>query len=269
MRIAWHKLGMKLHTVCGTPRSGSTLLCNVLNQNPLFHASSASCVANTTRALSNLWSNSPEVKSDLIDDKEAAEKRMRGAVRALIEAWYHDRCNGLVSDKERVQSETGEWTTIVHPPKKAKVIFDKGRLWNHQAPALKHVFPEAHMFVCVRDPRDILASIEKQHAKNPLLDTASSPQELTLVKRVESHCEPTGMVGQQIDGIFDLVERKLPFVHTIDFDALVRHPQRVMDMIYEAIGEEPFEHDFVDIKNTAPDVDGLYHNKFPHEGNGP
>ena len=164
------------------------------------------------------------------------------AIRALIVAWYEDE--------------------------DANIIFDKGRLWNHQALTLKQIAPEAHMFVCVRDPRDILASIEKQHAKNPLLDTATSPQELTLSVRVESNCEPGGIVGQQIDGIVDLMKRQLSFVHAIEFETLVNHPQRVMDSIYKVLEVEPFDHDFTDVKNTATDVDGLYHNKFPHEGSG-
>jgi sulfotransferase len=234
---------MKFNAICGTPRSGSTLLCNILNQNPRFHASSTSCIPHSVRALSSLWSASPEVKSDLIDDKDATEERLVRATRAMVSAWYED--------------------------KDAEVIFDKGRLWNHQALALKQLFPESHMFVCVRDPREIIASIEKQHGKNPMLDDARSPQELELANRVERKCQPTGVVGQQIDGVLDLVKRQLPFVHPVEFTTLVSHPQRVMDAIYLALGEESFEHDFEDVKNTATDADGLYLNKFPHDGDGP
>ena len=233
---------MKFNAICGTPRSGSTLLCNILNQNPRFHASSTSCIPQSVRALSSLWSISPEVKSDLLHDRQATEKRMVRATRAMVDAWYADT--------------------------DAEVVFDKGRLWNNQPLALKQIFPEAHIFACIRNPVDIIASCEKQHAKNPILDTAQNPIQLTQIKRVENLCEPNGIVGQQIDSVQDLSRQRLPFVHVIQFETLVRNPQLVVDGIYTHLGEEMFTHDFENIENTATDADALYLNKFPHEGAG-
>ena len=233
---------MKFNVICGTPRSGSTLLCNILNQNPRFHASSTSCIPQSVRALSNLWSNAPEIKSDLLHDRNAAEARMVRATRAMVEAWYADRSE--------------------------EVIFDKGRLWNNQPLPLKQVFPEAHKFACIRNPIDIVASCEKQHGKNAILDMASNPIELTQGRRIESLCEPTGIVGQQIDSVQDLSRQRLPFVHIIQFETLVRNPQLVLDAIYTHIGEDMFKHDFENVENTATDADALYLNKFPHEGSG-
>lgn len=231
----------KFNAIGGLPRSGSTLLCNILNQNPRFQASSTSCVAQTVRTLSNVWSTSPEIKSDLISDKDATEQRMARSARALVEAWYEDA---------------------------SPVVFDKGRGWNHSAMALNHVFPGAHLFVCVRDLRDIFASIEKQHAKNPMLDDAANPSELTTYGRADRMFSPQGMIGQQVSGIEDLLRRKLPFVHVIQFETLVANPKLVMDSIYTSLGEDGFTHDFTNVENTATDADGLYLGKFPHEGSG-
>ena len=233
---------MKFNVICGTPRSGSTLLCNILNQNPLFKASSTSCLAQSVRSLSNLWSNSPEVKSDLIGDKEGTEARLVRSARAMVEAWYGD------SD--------------------AEVIFDKGRLWNHSPMVLKQLFPEAHQFVCIRDLREILASIEKQHAKNPMLDEAQNPLELTTFNRADRLFSPQGIVGSQIIGVEDLMRRKLPNVHIIQYETLVQNPKLVIDSIYTVLGADAYEHDFSNVEKTATDVDGLYLGKFPHEGTG-
>ena len=235
---------MRLNAICGTPRSGSTLLCNILNQNPRFHASSTSCIPQSVRSLANLWSNAPEVKSDLINDREATEARMVRASRAMVEAWYGD----LADDT---------------------VVFDKGRLWNNQPAVLRQLFPDAQIFACIRDPRDIVASCEKQHAKNPLLDTAENALQLNQHARIERLCEPNGIVGQQIDSVQDLSRQRLPFVHIVQFETLVRNPKLVLDGIYTTLGEESFNHDFTNVENTATDVDGLYLNKFPHEGAGP
>ena len=233
---------MKFNAICGIPRSGSTLLCNILNQNPKFRASSTSCIPQSVRALSSLWSNSPEVKSDLLHDKDAAEARMLAASRAMVAAWYQDT--------------------------DAEVIFDKGRLWNSQSLVLRHLFPEAHMFVCVRDLRDVFASIQKQHSKNPLLDTAENPHQLTAYNRADRMFSPEGMIGSQISGVEDLARRQKPYIHLILFETLVKSPKMVLQNIYSVLNEEYFEHDFENVENTATDADSLYLNKFPHDGSG-
>jgi sulfotransferase len=234
---------MKFHVIAGMPRSGSTLLCNVLNQNPRFYASSTSCMAQTMRQISGLWSRSPEIKSELIRDKEETTARMARAARALVEAWYDG---------------------------KGEVVFDKGRFWNLNAAILHQLFPDAQLFVCVRDLRSVFASIEKQHAKNPILDDAGNPVEITAYNRADRMFGPQGMLGQQIMGIEDLLRRRFGFVQIVQYETFVSNPQLVLDRIYTATKEESFEHDFENVKPSAgsTDVDGLYNDKFPHEGVG-
>ena len=240
---------MKFNVIAGMPRAGSTLLCNVLNQNPRFYASSTSCMAQTVRNISGLWSHSPEIKSEMILDKEATTERMVRSARALIEAWYEG---------------------------KGEVIFDKGRFWNLGITLLHQLFPSGQAFVCVRDLRAIFASVEKQHEKNPMLDDAGNPVELTKYNRADRLFSPNGMLGQQIMGIEDLLRRNLrgpdgkPFAHTIQYETFVQNPQLIIDRIYTSLGEEPFEHDFENVEPSAgsTDVDGIYNHKFPHDGTG-
>lgn len=204
-------------------------------------------MAQTVRSISGLWSRSPEIKSDLIAEKEATEARMTRSVRALVEAWYAD---------------------------KAPVVFDKGRFWNLSAMLFNQLFPQGQMFICVRDLRAIFASVEKQHSKNPMIDDAGNAVELTAFNRADRMFSPNGMLGQQIMGIEDMIRRNLrnqegkPFTHPVQYETFVQNPQLVIDRIYTLTGEEPFEHDFENVENTATDVDGLYGNKFPHEGQG-
>jgi hypothetical protein len=130
------------------------------------------------------------------------------------------------------------------------------------------------LFVCVRDLRSIFASVEKQHAKNPIIDEANNPAELTAYNRADRMFSPNGMLGQQIMGIEDLIRRNLrnqdgkPFVYPVQYETFAQSPQLVLDRIYSVTEEEPFEHDFENVENVATDVDGLYGNKFPHIGAG-
>jgi len=130
------------------------------------------------------------------------------------------------------------------------------------------MFSEAQLLVCVRDLRAILASIEKQHAKNPLLDEAGRPVELTVAGRADKLFSPEGLVGQHIMGVMDLVNRQLPYVHIIQYEQFVRNPAQVLERVYSALEEGPFAHNFENVESTASDVDGVYLHKFPHDGSG-
>ena len=228
------------HVICGLPRSGSTLLCNVLNQNPRFYASSTSVLPQTLAALSQLWSNSAEIKSELARDKEATEARLNNAVMALIDAW--------------------------HP--RDMVVFDKSRAWAHNALPLKRLYPEARIIVTVRDLRSIFGSIEKQHQLNPILDHAANPLEKEIYTRADQMFSPEGMIGLTVRGVLDLQRRNLPGTIVIQYETFAENPQLVMDRLYAELGEEPYRHDFETVENTASDLDALYLNKFPHEGAG-
>ncbi|MGI9486274.1 MAG: sulfotransferase family protein [Geminicoccaceae bacterium] len=229
------------HVVTGLPRSGSTLLCNVLNQNPQFHASSTSVLAQSVAGLSNLWSNSPEIKSDLAHDKTATEARLSRSIKALCESWYADRKG---------------------------VVFDKSRAWVFHYLALQQVFPEAKIIAVVRDLRAVFASVEKQHQKNPILDYAASPAEKTVFVRADQMFSPDGMIGGPIQGVMDLISRQPPGMIVIQFETFVKSPALIMEKLYAELGEKPHAHDFEAVENTATDLDAIYLHKFPHEGSG-
>lgn len=226
------------HVICGLPRSGSTLLCNVLNQNPRIHASSTSPLPQTVAALSHLWSNSPEVKGDLAKE---GDKRLVRSARALIQAWYQD---------------------------KKGIVFDKSRGWGHNALLLKQLYPDACIVAMVRDLRSIFASVEKQHRKSPILDYANSPQEKEIYTRADQMFGPQGMIGAPLRGVMDLLQRNIDRSIVVQFETFVQNPEIALEKIYAAIGEKPYAHDFEDVKSTATDLDELYLGKFPHNGSG-
>lgn len=190
-----------------------------------------------------IWSESPEVKAALHLDKEGTEERVKKALRGLCEGWYHRQLSeGLV-------------------------IFDKGRGWTANALLLRDVFPDSKILLCVRDLRDVFASIEKQHQKNPSFDNADGPLGKTVWERQSMMMSPNGIIGQHVLSILDVVRRRLDATHVI-YENFVEKPKETMDQIYEYLGEEPFEHDFDNVKNTSEDVDAMWLNKFPHRGEG-
>ena len=231
-----------MHVITGLPRSGSTLLCNILNQNPKFWATSTSILPQLVNNMVSQWSTSIEMKGELNQDRQATEDKLKKSLKAFCEEW-HSRTDGRT------------------------VIFDKSRGWAHSILALRAVYPKSKVLVTVRDLRNVFASVEKQHQKTPLFDDAKTPNDKTLYNRADKLFSPNGLVGSPIVGVEDLLRRKYG-VFFIKYEQLVKFPTEVMREVYDYLGEQQFVHDFSDVKNTATDPDAFYNYKFPHNGSG-
>lgn len=228
-----------MNVITGLPRSGSTLLCNLLNQHPHIYASSTSILPSFAMGIIHTYSTSTEIKSDLIRDRDMAEKRIDRALTAFIDAYYSH-----IKDKE--------------------MIFDKSRGWLPIVPVLWKLYPHAKIVVIVRDPRGVLGSLEKQNAKNPTLD---SNKERSITKRVEDFYGDEGMVGLPLRSIEDAIRRKLQ-VHYIKCEDFLDAPCETLNKLHRYLEIDNFEHNIDNVVNTATDVDALYLFKFPHEGSG-
>ena len=229
-----------LHVLTGLPRSGSTLLQNILNQNPDFMATSTSPLVYMVNCITNTASNAIEFKAALQADREAAESRLVNSTKAFIEAW----CN---TDK---------------------VVIDKSRVWASSALSLNQLYPNAKLIIMVRDLRAVFASIEKQHRKSPILDDSTSVQARAIYDRADKMFSPEGLIGMPIIGIEDLIRRNIKNVIWVQYKYFVRNPKMVMAGIYAELGETLYTHDFDNVVNTADDPDGFYLWKFPHTGSG-
>jgi sulfotransferase len=228
----------KLHAIAGLPRSGSTLLCNILAQNPKFHVTSTSPLPAALVAMSGTWSQNPDIKGLLQCDQQGTQTRMAEAARGFVRAWYQDTPD---------------------------VVFDKSRAWSVQESLLRQLFPEAVLIVTVRDLRNVIASIEKQHLKCPMLQPPGLPP--NLLGRIDAMMGPEGLVGGAMVGIEGLVHRQAPYV-LVPYEKFTADPQWAIDRVYEATGEKAFKHDFNNVENRATDPDELYLYKYPHEGSG-
>lgn len=226
---------MKFHVVTGMPRSGSTLLCNILNQNPEFYASSTSSLPAILNGMSKAISNDPVTKAKL--DQDETETRITTTLLGTIYNWY-------ISYKD-------------------KVVFDKSRGWTHHALMLNKLIPDAKMIVCVRDLREVFASTEKQNAKTAHIFTSEN-----MFQRADSFFSPEGLIGAPLRGVEDCLRRRLPQMMIVEYHKLCNEPDKTLREIYEFIGVDYFEHDFEHVVNVAEDVDGMYMNKFPHNASG-
>ena len=227
-----------IHMLCGLPRSGSTLLGNVLEQHPDIWVSGTSSLSACVQDVSRVISNSEEVKSELASDPANLE-RYRNSLLGLIRGRYSDI---------------------------DKVVIDKGRLWTAMRPLVDEILPESKFIVCVRDPRDVIASVELQHR-----DTAIFMQEgdQTLIQYAESLMLKDSMVGGPIWHIEDLLRRQLTDnVIFVRYETFTLDPQTTMQRISDELKLNEFKWDFKNVTNRERDEDAIWRNKFPHKGEG-
>ena len=233
---------MNFNVITGTPRSGSTLLCNILNQNTQFLASTTSIVPQLLSSIVHTWSHSLEFKGLLDKEKEKTEERMHNALESFVEEWY------------RVEGKD--------------IIFDKSRGWALNSLMLHKLYPDAKIIIMVRDLRKVFASIEKQHQKNPLLDEAADPAQKTIYNKADTMMSKEGIVGSPIIGIEDLLRRKTKNTLFIKYENLASEPEKIMKEMYSFMDIPYFNHQFENVINTAIDPDAFYLNKYPHKGEG-
>lgn len=222
-----------IHMISGLPRSGSTLLCNILNQNPKFHATSTSGILDVILAIRNQWESLDTFKASPNKDGKDA------VVRGILQNYY---------------------STIDHP-----IVFDKSRGWPAYIELAEFILDrKIKMLVPVRPIVDVLASFEKLYRRNA--HNWQLPQEkshFAQFQTVEGRADifmmaeqPVGIAYNRIrDALRRGFEDRMAF---IEFELLTSQPENMMKAVYEFLEEDYFEHDFDNVEQTTSENDDMH-----------
>lgn len=85
-----------LHFLSGIPRSGSTVLAAILNQNPATHVSTTSGLVHALDGLANTWHS-----AGLLNENDPERKKLAMTMRGTIDAFYDDIDKPVIIDKSR------------------------------------------------------------------------------------------------------------------------------------------------------------------------
>ena len=217
----------KFHFISGLPRSGSTLLAAILNQNPRFRAGMTSPLADIMGVVIAEASSKNDFSFDVSDDQRAAMLR------------------GLVEN--------------VHAGHADSVVFDTSRLWCSRMPLLDVLFPQAKVIACVRQLSWVLDSMERLVRGQPagVSKVFRFDTNTTVYSRVEALTDPRGMVGFAFQATKDAFYGQYAPGHLLllTYESLVRNPLAAMRAVYQFIGEPWFEHDFENLAFSADEFD--------------
>lgn len=231
---------MKYHFISGLPRSGSTLLSNILAQNPRFLATSTSGILDIMFGVRNSWDNLIEFQASPNDE---AKKRV---LKGILDNYYSD------TDKP--------------------VVFDKSRGWNAYIEMAEHALGEkVKILVPVRDIRDVVASFEKlwrktsQYAQVPV-ERERYFEFQTVQGRVKIWLEGNQPIGLAYNRIKDAIDRGFrDRMHFVKFEELTSNPTKCLSDIYEFLGEEQFKHDFDNVVQVTKEDDSVHGFKGLHD----
>lgn len=229
----------KLHLIAGLPRSGSTLLSSILNQNPRFHAGISDplneTVCNMVSAFSVIGSHT-----------QCTEEQKISSLQGFIEGYYKHI--------------------------KKPVVFNSSRYWTGSLHLMHLVRPESKVICCVRDIPWILDSLELLYKNSPTLYahsyTTSHYNEKTssmlfdVYKRTDSHFSLVlRNLNSMKEGFFSPYRNKMMFV---EYEYLAREPQKIMKQVYKFLDEPYFKHNFNDVEVSYDEFDLAVQQKGLH-----
>jgi len=216
------------------PRAGSTLLQNVMGQNPEFYVTPTSGVLELLYAARANYTTSPEFKAQ---DSSLMKDGFTSFCKSGIEGFF----NG-VTDKP--------------------YVLDKSRGWGIHYGFLESFYPEPKVICMVRDIRGIYSSMEKNFRKSQHLDSGmvnhAQLKGTTTEKRIDiwAQGQPVGIAVERLQEIFRQgINKKMLFVK---FEDLCSKPEKEMRRIYEYLEIPYFEHDFNNVQQITVEDDSVY-----------
>jgi len=228
----------KIFFQCSLPRSGSTLLQNLIAQNPDFYATPTSGLIEIFLNARNIYTNNVEFKAQ---------------DRATMEAGFKNLCR---------EGMFGFFNAITDK----KYVIDKSRGWSVTYDFLNWYYPNPKVVVMVRDLRAIVASLEKKFRQYQHIDSGlqnwNELRNTTVDKRIDYFLFQAPPLSVSIDVLYDTIMRQLAKnCLFIKFENFTVNPEREMKRIYEYFELPYFKHDFENIDQKTFEDDN-YHIPF-------
>lgn len=232
----------KLVCVTGLPRAGSTLLCQILAQHPDIHSpGNSSPLPQILAQLRQNISDNEFFLAQLDHEPEAVHDRLVAAFRGFMDGWI---------------GETEE-----------SVVVDKNRGWLDHLEMAGLLNPDCRMLVCVRDPGQILGSIEARHRDTMLIDFADHMAHASPYDRANRLFARDGIVGlplRSFQNAQDLPAETQQRIFCVVFERLMDDPKGTTREICDFLGVERFDMDPDNLPDLRPESDSHYRQKFSH-----
>lgn len=222
--------------MAGLPRSGSTLLSSILNQNPRFYSGPSSPVL--------------------------------GAMFAIEQDFMGNELYHGYPKPDQVREIIGNIPHHFYSDVQQPVVFDKNRAWTARVPYIEgYIGEQAKILVPVRRIDEILTSILTMIHRNPFeegqqrvnfVDEQLIKTDIPIndLNRCMYLLNDGGIVYESLNAIMMGFQQNVrDKMHFVDYNDLVDNPEKIMEDIYDFIGEEFYDHDFESLSNIHREDD--------------
>lgn len=232
----------RLVCVTGLPRSGSTLLCQLL-----AHHDQVDCPGQTSPLLQMLMelrhgtADNELLLAQLDHQPDQVLERLMQAYRGFVAGWFEGA--------------------------DAPVVVDKNRSWIAQMDLATRLSPDCKMLVCVREPSQILGSIEAQHQKTLAIDFPDHLASSSPYDRANQLFSKAGVVGLALNNFRnaqDFTPDQQQRMLVVLFEDLVAKTDETLQRVWEFLELPAQDIDFNDLTPLAGESDSHYRMKFTH-----
>ena len=222
--------------ISGLPRSGSTLLSAILNQNPNFSAAVTSPILQLIRNVYEIINNNQEF--DSFYNEEISKNILRG----IFDSYY------MTNNKS--------------------VIFDTNRMWPNMMYLLKELYPNTKIILCVRDIPWILDSFEKLRNQSPMSIPNIYPSNIDLNVYTRSNylMAESNLIGNAYQAIKGLMTGAFSDdIMFIEYEELCKNPDGIIKALYNFIDQPYYQHDFNNVETQFDEYDAYLGIKNMHK----
>lgn len=216
-----------IHFCGGLPRSGSTILMNILQQNPRIFTTG-------TCALYEILQEKILVKGRYSESFQAmstdqADRAMYGLIQGATQGWFE-----ALTNKPTIISKRHGWSSLFH------------------------LYPKSKFICMVRDLRDIAESFERVGDRTRALHSFNSNNVLTPAMHVHEKYkfyfdEPNALSGNlntEVPRMMEVFKQDPSRVIFIRYEDFTREPVYILHKLYKFLNEPYYEHDLENINQS-------------------
>lgn len=214
----------KLYYLSGIPRTGSTLLGSLLNQNPEIYVSPTSPL------------------SDLLPTIDQTLSQLNYQYTYDVEQITYNIYSSILSNFYQ------------HIDK--KYIFDKHRSWTQNISSILKFSPnKPKVLVTYRPIPEVLTSyislIHRTKQEDNFIDNALRSQNIPITNSNRADQIWRYYVSPSYTSVVDGLHHYPEMIHLVNYNNMIENPKKELEKIYEFLEIEPYNHNFESILNTC------------------
>ena len=204
----------------GLPRTGSTLLSSILNQNPEIYSEGSSGVCQL------MWDMKNSIKTEKVQESLKATNRKyleKKLIKDMVLSYY----DGV----------------------KQNNIIDKGRSWtldDNVQMILDYITNKPKIIVMVRPLEEVIDSYKKLRKSNGWDEDKLEEGLFNTNSEILLRCR---------EGVIQSLNNNPKYFHYISYKDLVEDTEKVLSNLYEFLELPPFKHNLNNIVNYYPEID--------------